>query len=626
MASENDKSTSTSGKTAAGGAGGKDAGGGGKPASGARTKPVTIDLKAQEVRNEKAAAEAKAETAAKPAAGGPGAEQATGKAAEKPAEKTAATADKPDASAAAAKPGDKPAGDRPAGDKATAEAAGKGEAKQPGAAPAAKGKAPGGGASAGAQSGGAQSGSAQSGGGAGTGRMVLAAAVGGGIALGGAFLYGQVAGGPNVERVVEDLQLTLADTDSRFRQLEQQVTALKQVEAGPAVAPTVVEDLSRRLEELETSAAGVVEGAETDRQTTETLRADVAVLTDALAEIKRFISSGSAGESAALSSLSDTILQMESDVATLKTQVEGDVTERLAALESGADADAALKEALAGIEERMATLDGRINSAAEAASAAAKAVTEGDAVTSNSIAAFGERLDTLAAAVSRNAEEATGLDGRLVTTSMRADEFAKRLDELNGKLDALGEQIAEIETVVGGPGAREMAARAVAVSLLKSAVDSGRPYETELAAVRVALPPEADLSALDRTAADGLAPASRLMAQFPEVARVMAGTLEKIETGNSVVDKFLNNARSLVSVRSTGEAVGAGPMAALGHMEARVREGDLDGALEIYETLPDGTQAAGKDWAAAARGRLAADRLVDQVTADVIKALAASAS
>lgn len=588
MASENDKTTSSADK--APGASGKASGdgtekaGAAKAAAGARAKPVTIDLQAKEVRTEGA----------------------------KPGDAKAAAAEK---SGSTGKDGDKKDADKDAGTgSAQAQAASKSgaassaEDKKTGAKAAASGKG-----TAPSQS-------------SGMGRQVLAAAIGAGIALVGAFALGSFSGGSNVDRVLDDLQLTLSDTEGRFQQLETQLTELKQVEAGPSVAPSVVAELAARVDELESSASGVTQGADADRQTTETLRADMAVLTEGLAEIRRFVSTGSAGESAALASLSNTVETVQGTVSGLTSVLEGDVFERLEKLESGADSDAALSEALAGIEKRMSALDGRINSASEAASAAAKAVTEGDTVTGNSISAFGERLDTLGTAVTKAGETATELDGRVVAANMRADGLGKSLETLTAALDAMSQRIAEIETVVGGPGAREMASRAVAVSLLKNAVDSGRPYGTEIAAVRVALPDGADLSALEQNAATGIAPATRLIAQFPDVARVMAGTLEKVDTGNSVVDKFLNNARSLVSVRATGDVVGGGPMAAIGRMEARVREGDLDAALEIYETLPDGTQAAGKEWAAAARGRLSADRLVDQVTADVIKALAASDS
>ncbi|WP_205470582.1 hypothetical protein [Breoghania sp. L-A4] len=456
--------------------------------------------------------------------------------------------------------------------------------------------------------------------------QIMAAGIGAAVAVAGTLLVGQFTGGTNVDRVLEDLQLTLSDTDARFRQLETQLTELKQVEAGPAVAPSVVNDLAERIDALESNTESVAQGAGADRETTETLRADVAVLTEGLAEIRRFVSTGSAGESAALATLSSTVDKLQSEIASLNEVIDGDVAERLSQLEGGTGRDAALSEALAGVEERLDALDGRINSAAEAANAAAKAATEGDTVASNSLSAFSERLETLGKAVAKVDETVTELDGRIVASGMRMDGVTDTLEGVTGRLDEMSDRIGEIETVVGGPGAREMASRAVAVSLLKSAVDLGRPYETELAAVRVALPEGTDLTALEQNAFTGIAPTTRLIAEFPDVARVMAGTLEKVETGNSVVDKFLNNARSLVSVRATGDVVGGGPMAAIGRMEARVREGDLDAALEHYETLPDGTQAAGKEWAAAARGRLSADRLVDQVTADVIKALAASDS
>jgi hypothetical protein len=81
-----------------------------------------------------------------------------------------------------------------------------------------------------------------------------------------------------------------------------------------------------------------------------------------------------------------------------------------------------------------------------------------------------------------------------------------------------------------------------------------------------------------------------------------------------LVDSFWSNARSLVSIRQPGESDADTPSAALGRMEARVDAGDFAGALEAYDSLPEEVRAAGSDWAGNARARLAADRLVDQVT------------
>lgn len=568
--------------------------GSGARASGTtRSKPVTIDLKAEEVRKQ----------AEKDAAGKPRPGDAATAAAASSSGTSASSAPKADAAARPAGPTSPAGATTGATTGATAGSASATSSAK--SAPTAASDAP-----------------ASSGGFA---KPLAAAILGGALALGGAYALGPYLGGGNSAEV-EQLQLALGDAQARFRQLEDQLTEIRKTEAGPTVAPSVVEALSKRIAQMEESAGAIRDSSGEDRKTAETLRADVDVLTEGLSEIRRFMSSGSAGEGAALATLSDTVQQVQEDVSTLRGSLEGDLAGRLNALESGEGQKAQLETALKEIEERLASLDGRINTAAEAANAAAKAATEGDTVASSTISALSERVDTLGTAMEKSGQRAATIETGLAEARNGIGGVETSVKQITERLAALDTRIAEIETVIGGPGAREMASRAVAVSLLKSSVDSGRSYVTELAAVRKALPEDTDLTALEAGAETGIPRITQLVSRFPEVAREMAGTLEKVETGNSVVDKFLNNARSLVSVRATGEVTGGGPMAAIGRMEAHVREGDLDTALEIYETLPDGTQAAGKEWAADARARLAADQLVDQATADVIKALAASDS
>jgi hypothetical protein len=178
---------------------------------------------------------------------------------------------------------------------------------------------------------------------------------------------------------------------------------------------------------------------------------------------------------------------------------------------------------------------------------------------------------------------------------------------------------------MGDVSARETAARAVAVSSLRAAMDRGESYATELAAVSSALPEGTDLSALEARAESGVPTRAALRADFAVAARAMAAQIDAPADGD-LVGSLLANARSLVSVRQPGESDAATPEAALGRMEARVDSGDLAGALAAYEELPEAVRAAGADWVADARARLAADELMDRVTGDVLKSMGGSAT
>ncbi|WP_321500621.1 hypothetical protein [Breoghania sp.] len=436
----------------------------------------------------------------------------------------------------------------------------------------------------------------------GYGGLILAAGIGAAVAFGGVWAgaktgYLVFESGQELTR----LKTALASADARFAALDERMREISSAEASPTVAPSVVNDLAERLQGLEQTA-----------KTAAGLEGDMQALTSGLEELRRFVSSGGAGASAALASLDDSVEKIQGTLATL-----GD---KVTALEE--DTSPVVQKALSDIDQKIAALEARTTAATEAASAAAKAAAEGDSVAGNAIKTFSSRLDLMVETVKQVRTDFDSQVARLGTLEAAADAARTGLGDLTTKVESVEERVAALEDIMGGPGARETASRAVAVSLLKNAVDAGRPYAVELAAVRNALPQGTDLAALDAHAQRGLKTLTQLTREFPEVSAEMASTLERVDTGNKVANTFLNNMRSLVQVRATGSGAGSGPMGALGRMEASVRAGDIDQALEIYETLPEGTQNAGKDWAASARARLAANALVDKVTSEVIEALA----
>ncbi|WP_208996906.1 COG4223 family protein [Roseibium denhamense] len=190
----------------------------------------------------------------------------------------------------------------------------------------------------------------------------------------------------------------------------------------------------------------------------------------------------------------------------------------------------------------------------------------------------------------------------------------------------MSDRLGQVEATMGDATAREVAARALSVSALKSAVDSGRPYETELAAVKAGLPSDIDLQALEAHAKTGVEPVSVLIAQFPAVARQVYQTFSEPDRSGDVLDSFLASARSLVAVRGPGDADGTGPEAVLRRMENAVSSGKLQEAITAYDSLPESAQAAASDWVTRARARVAVDTLTDQASQEVLTALSAKDS
>lgn len=223
----------------------------------------------------------------------------------------------------------------------------------------------------------------------------------------------------------------------------------------------------------------------------------------------------------------------------------------------------------------------------------------------------------------RNAGTLTSLSAELTAAT---EESRRSLDALKAEAGELTQRLAAVESTMGDATAREMAARAVAVSALKTAVDAGKPFETELAALRASLPEGADIALLESHAAHGIAPQQKLMAEFAPVARAIHATFAKPAEDGSILGSLTSSAASIFTVRGPGDASGQGPEAALRRMENAVSAGDLPAALAAYDELPEAGKAAGADWAASARARVAVDELTEKTSKDVLSSLARKGS
>ncbi|MTI42891.1 hypothetical protein E1178_04640 [Roseibium hamelinense] len=400
----------------------------------------------------------------------------------------------------------------------------------------------------------------------------------------------------------EETSALLQSAETKIANLEQQIADLSQNGVAQAAQQRVAE-LETRLSGLEGTVANAVSGSD---------------------------SSGAADTSSALEAL-------KSDVASLTTRID-DVASQLGA-EGGAASGggaAVSADALAGLESKVAGIETNLNAATETASSAQQSVTslqndmnalqskvENAEATAKAaqtaVATSDTSLKTLADSQARASDTLASLSSDIQTM---AQTQSASLAEIKSELAAMSARIATVESTMGDATAREVAARALSVSALKSAVDSGRPYQTELAAVKAGLPADTDLAALEAHAENGIAPVSVLIAEFPGVARKMFGTFAQPEQSGDLLDSFLASAKSIVSVRGPGDADGSGPAATLRRMENAVSNGNLSAALTAYQELPAAAQAAGSDWAARAKARVEVDGLTEKASQEVLSELA----
>ena len=86
--------------------------------------------------------------------------------------------------------------------------------------------------------------------------------------------------------------------------------------------------------------------------------------------------------------------------------------------------------------------------------------------------------------------------------------------------------------------------------------------------------------------------------------------------------RFVANAKSLVTIRRTGEISGDTTEAIVARMEERLETGDLAGAVAEGDALQGPARDAAAGWLADARARLEADMLLRDLAARVATRLA----
>ncbi len=179
------------------------------------------------------------------------------------------------------------------------------------------------------------------------------------------------------------------------------------------------------------------------------------------------------------------------------------------------------------------------------------------------------------------------------------------------------------------------AARASAIvgiaARLSAAVEQGLPFAGDLAL----LPPlvqasgKADdaklteaIATLQPMAAAGVAGRATLVSQFPAMAKA---ALAEDVADDSFGQRVLGKIKSIVSLRRVGDDVqGDTAEARLARAEAALNAGDIAKAVELVKSLPPQSARATAPWLAKAEAHLAAQRAVDQLSAEAVSLLGAA--
>lgn len=229
-------------------------------------------------------------------------------------------------------------------------------------------------------------------------------------------------------------------------------------------------------------------------------------------------------------------------------------------------------------------------------------------------------------------EAATGaLRGELAEVKKLVEAQANVPAPTLAEVNSINRRLAQIEEKVGTlaalpkpePKNDAQPAEVIALGALRDAVVAGAPFAAELSAVRAMLKDRAaSLNSLDQFAKDGLPTVAALAKRFePLAAKLASAPVPAADSG--VFTRLWNNAGKLVEVRPVGEPQGSDAGAVVARMETKLARGDLTGALEESEALPQSARAQAKDWFAAAEQRRDADVAIKNLINAALAAISA---
>lgn len=207
-------------------------------------------------------------------------------------------------------------------------------------------------------------------------------------------------------------------------------------------------------------------------------------------------------------------------------------------------------------------------------------------------------------------------------------------DQQNAMIAALDQQLKDIEEKIkalkntvtpsnvvfeNGQSASNMAS-ALAVASLERALQDETPFEVELKAIKSFTKDSEALDKLSSYAKNGLVSELNLLGQFDDLLEAALVADLKGE-GKGIFDKFVANAKSIISIRRTGNIEGDDIEAILARMEVAVNAKDLSKAVAQGKQLTGPAKAVFEKWMGLATSRLAAKDLMRQLSSDILTSL-----
>lgn len=266
------------------------------------------------------------------------------------------------------------------------------------------------------------------------------------------------------------------------------------------------------------------------------------------------------------------------------------------------------------VQDELSTLTSRVASLEETTSETVAAPAVGDPALAEQVAGLSARLDELAAASASPAdsEAMTNMEAELERLSADVESAQAALSQTQQQLASLS------QTADENAGADAATIRLPLIfSGLESAFAAGRPFETELAALRQALPETIVPEAIAGRAATGLPRPDAVERQLVDALPVMLAG-RPAEDDASWQDATAQWFRGLIAMRPAGAVEGEGPDATIARLEAAVAARDFAAARTELQALPEGMRNAAGSVAADIETLAAAEAFLSQMRTQLL--------
>ncbi len=413
----------------------------------------------------------------------------------------------------------------------------------------------------------------ESSGGAGFGSLLIAAFLGGLLALGGAWLAQSMGwlgfSSANTQRIEANAALS-----EEVAELREQLNAARDNAIGEN---RVVELVDARLGEQPESPTGdtsAIEGQIASlKSDIERLSGEITGVTKTTSDLQSAVSSGEAGETAGLSALTARLDDLSAKVTGLETA------------EPAASADVDLSP----LQERLSALAASLSTQQTA------------------LSELNNKVDQQA----QSALTAESIAGEVIPVR-------ESVAQLQASLEQQGSALASLQDKMDN-GADRRAATALAAAALKSDIDRGLPFDNSLSVLNSVADEQITLEPLADYAQKGVPTQTQLTTRFADLRNRMAeAVMPKGESGT--LDRLFSSAKSLVKVKPIGAIEGSSIDAVLSRIGASLSSGALADANSEWQSLPDVAKAVSAEWQKDLEARLAANQLLSSTVQSFMSA------